>query len=106
MSSTAESQINDLPSYDELTAINVRLEQENELYRHRYEELRRKLFGRSSEQRHVIDPGQELLFDEEEPSVSAEEEEEYEVPSYKRKKRRKKEFPKDLPIDEVLYEPT
>lgn len=106
MSSAAESESNHDLSYDELAAINVRLEQEKELYRHRYEELRQKLFGRSSEQRHVIDPGQEQLFEDEEPESPLSEEDYTEVPSHKRKKRRRKEFPADLPVDEVVYEPT
>ncbi|MCB0328457.1 MAG: IS66 family transposase [Bdellovibrionales bacterium] len=110
MSNAAESES---PSYEELAAVHAatldqltRTEQEKELYRHRYEELRRKLFGRSSEQRHVIDPGQESLFEAVEPPSSVPEENYTEVPSHQRQKRRKKVFPEDLPIDEVIYEPT
>lgn len=109
-SSSSESSIH---SHSELVATNeqlvkqiTRLEQEKELYRHRYEELRRKLFGRSSEQRHVIDPGQELLFEEKVPESSASAADSTEVSSYERKKRSKKEFPAELPVDEIIYEPT
>lgn len=112
MSNAAESETKAHPSYDELAAVHAetiqqltRLEQEKELYRHRYEELRRKLFGRSSEQRHVIDSAQESLF-EDQKLLASSEEDYNEIPSHKRKKRSKKEFPADLPIDEIIYEPT
>lgn len=105
MSSSAESETQEHPSYEELAAANIRLEQENQLYRHRYEELRRKLFGRSSEQRHVLDPGQKLLFEGEEPQLPPSAEEECEVAAHKRKKQNKKKFPEDLPVDEIVYAP-
>ncbi len=113
--STAEStEASNDSSYTELVATNeqllaqlIRAEQEIELYRHRYEEIRRKLFGRSSEQRHVIDSGQECLFEEGEvsASLSAGGDEYAEIGSYKRKKTSKKQIPADLPVDEVIYEP-
>lgn len=104
------------PKYKDLVNQNIllsdekkKLEQELDLYKFRYNELREKLFGRSSEKRIYGDSGnvQQPLLELEEEKEFEIEEEYTEVESYKKRKRNsKKSFPEDLPVDEVVYEPS
>lgn len=108
MSSPESTASPETPSYEELAACNELLEQKLELANFKIKELQKHIFGRSSEKRHAVSKEQASLFEEDsfEEAVSLEESESITVREHTKCKRRsKKEFPKDLPVEEVVYEP-
>lgn len=104
MSSASLLQNNpDHPSYDDLALTVAKQQQEIELYKFQLDQLKQYVYGRRSEKQYPVSPLQGNLFEQpvekpSEPEVSIE------VPSHKRHRGSKKAIPKDLPIDEVVYE--
>lgn len=108
MSSSESTENSKQPSYSELVACNSLLEQELELAKFKIKELEKHIFGRRSEKRHHdISKEQAVLFEGEAKEVEeSSTEETISVQGYIKKIRKsKKEFPKDLPVEEIVIEP-
>lgn len=79
--------------------------QRAELFKHRYEVLARRYFGRSSEKRQDA-PGQQMLFDlpsEPERPAPVEEAGEESAPQKKKRRRGRKPIPAELPRERIEY---
>jgi transposase len=85
----------------------LELEQKNSLIEFKLKQLTEYVYGRRSEKQVISSPNQETLFDSSTPQNPAACEEEYiDVAAHKKKRPSKKKVPEDLPVDEVVYEPT
>ena len=89
-------------SHGELVKISTHLQQENELLKFQFEELKKYVFGKRSEKQIPQSPEQEKLFALPE---RIQEPEYQEVKGYKKKKNSKKKIPADLPVEQIIYEP-
>lgn len=92
----------------ELNETVERLTKELELANWKYDQLRQYIFGKRSEKRIPESSSEQIsIFEQEEIEKPSKEEEYITVPEHKKRKRNtKKHFPKDLPVNEVVYEPT
>ena len=109
MSESSSSEVLELQAANQdLTATINLLKQELELFKFKYEQLQQHVFGKKSEKK-FLDSSEQLNFlnpDQAGTSDELEDSADYIIVSeHKKKRRSKKVFPKDLPVDEVVYEP-
>lgn len=94
------------PSYADLAHANSLLQQELELFKFKYEQLQKYIFGKKSEKQ-FLNSSEQLNFLNPEELTETDNSNDYITVSEHRKKRvSKKSFPKDLPVEEVVYQPS
>lgn len=108
MSEALSNETNSSPSYDDLLAANLRLEQELQFLRFQLDELLHEKFGSSSQKSHDVSRLQGNLFNPSELASEKQEddEEDYtDVAPHRRKRRSKKSIPENLPVEVIEYAP-